>query len=85
MERREEKTSIFDLEQYIWRYESIGKLFTVLEDNYLVKNISRYNKDELFYEMRNIFPLIQVLVEIIGELLNDTTNKFRSELKLNFE
>jgi len=70
MERREEKTSIFDLEQYIWRYESIGKLFTVLEDNYLVKNISRYNKDELFYEMRNIFPLIQVLVEIIGELLS---------------
>ena len=85
MEHREEKSNIFDVEQYIWKYESIGKLFTVLEDNYLVNDISRYNKDELFYEMRDTFPLIQVLVEVIGELLNDTTKKFRNSFELKFQ
>ena len=85
MEHRKEKINIFDVEHYIYRYEKIEKLFSVLEDNYLIKDINQYNKEELFYEMKDIFPIIQVLVEIIGELLNDTTKSFRNKFNLNFK
>lgn len=76
MENVVELNAVLDIEEYIAKYKNIEKVLTILEDNYLVKSIDKYDKDELAYEMSVSFPLIQSTINIIGENLRETNDKF---------
>ena len=76
MENVVELNAVMDIEEYISKYKNIEKLLTVLEDNYLVTSSDKYSKVELAFEMSTSFPLIQAVVNIIGENLRETNDKF---------
>jgi len=72
---------VLEIEQYIAKYNNIEKLLTVLEDNYFVGTIEKYNKNELAFETSIVFPLIQGVMSIIGDIMRDTNDSFNNTFK----
>ena len=72
---------VLEIEQYIAKYNNIEKLLTVIEDNYFVGTIEKYNKNELAFETSIVFPLIQGVMSIIGDIMRDTNDRFSNTFK----
>lgn len=72
---------VLELEKYIVKYNNIERLFSVIEDNYFVGTIEKYNENELAFETSIAFPLVQGVMSIIGDVMRDTNNRFSNAFK----